>query len=276
MPLANEFQQKLSQQAKELRASAMPQNEGPEESPEDMLEVKNILVDGVPGFGRKVEEAIPYSTPRGQYRDPRTPAKFDFDRLDNNIYEHVWDTSEYFEVRWDGRPHRIRPGMTRQFPRYLADHFAQHLIDFILTCQEEEEKLKGLMKNRSARKNLYDQIIVGTISYYNGDYIDGMVDGLRPELLMQQASQPGANAFNAGQVVNPAAGYGLTDKPPEKIDDGVFVPAEPTDNTGSPKTQSGILSTKSRQDLMKEAKALGLDVTNTMTKDQLGEMILNF
>lgn len=273
MPLANEFQQKQSQQAQEIRQNLLPAQQGPKEHPEDTLIVKNILVDDA----TEVEEVIPYANPRHDPKHPTAGSAFDFSRLDTHIFEHSWNTRDFFEVRWDGRPHRIKPGEQRFFPRYLADHFAKGLIDFILTKREADEKLTGLVKNRLERAKLYKQIVVGVASYYNGDVYDGEREGFRVERQVEQMNQP--NAFNIGEAVNPAMGYGTTDKPPEKIEEDVpqTPPAPIPASPGSPpKTQQDIVSGKSRQQLMKEAKELGLEVSSDMNKEQLGAMILNF
>ena len=47
--------------------------------------------------------------------------------------EYQGSRADYFEVRYDGEPLRIPPGETRVLPRYLAEHFAKHLADYILT-----------------------------------------------------------------------------------------------------------------------------------------------
>lgn len=46
--------------------------------------------------------------------------------------EYQGSRADYFEVRYDGEPLRIPPGETRVLPRYLAEHFAKHLADYIL------------------------------------------------------------------------------------------------------------------------------------------------
>lgn len=273
MPLANEFQQKMAQQAKEIQEASGPTPSGPKEHPEDTMIVENILVND----STEVEEVIPYATPRNQSRDPRTPTQFDFNRLDSNLYEHHWNTKDFFEVRWDGRPHRIKPGEKRFLPRYLADHFAKALIDFILTRREEKERLRGLVKNRMERAKLYKQIIVGVASYYNGDAFDSEREGFRIERQVDEMNRTSnVQTHDIGEAVNPALGYGTTDKPPEKLEED-DTPATPKPATAQPVSNpQDLVANKSRQELMKEAKNLGLEVTTDMTKDQLSTMILNF
>lgn len=47
--------------------------------------------------------------------------------------EYGGSRADYFEVRWSGIPLCIPPGDTRIVPEYLADHFAKHVVDYILT-----------------------------------------------------------------------------------------------------------------------------------------------
>ncbi len=266
MPLANEFQRKMQAQATELNEKA--KGPGPKGHPEDTLIVMNILVDDE----TEVEEVIPYANSRRDPRHPDAGTSMDFSRLDNHIFEHSWNTKDYFEVRWDGRPHRIYPGKTRHFPRYLAEHFAKAMIDFILTKREDKEKLTGLMRNRLERKKLYDQIIIGVASHYNGDGFEDAPEGLRVE---HQVGQMNVQAFNVGEVPNVAMGYGLTDKPPEKVED-TPVTSGGDKPAGVPWTVETLTQARTRPELMREAKQAGLEVTPDMTKDQLATAILNF
>ncbi len=266
MPLASEFQRKLQLQAKQFQATNQPQ-QGPKESPEDILIVRNILV----GDNTEVSDIIPYANARPSI-DPSTGQQHFVNQIDANIFEHVWNTSEFFEVRWDGRPHRIKAGETRRMPRYLADHFAKYLIDHILTQREQKEKVTGLLKNRLERAKLYQQIIVGVDSYYNGDMFDYEREGTYVEQQVQQLNT--TNAVNLGEVPPVALGYGTTDKPPEKID---FEPEEPiAPSPDKPKTQDELIAAKTIGQLRTEAKHLGIEVKNTMTKEDLAKAVLNF
>jgi hypothetical protein len=259
--LANEFQQKQQQQAEEIREKTLPKQVGPKEHQEDTVIVQNILI----GDETEIEEVIPYAIAKQEQGNPSP-----FSQIDNHIFNHTWNTKDFFEVRWDGRPHRIKPGQQRFFPRYLADHFAKNLIDFILIKREEKEKLTGLVKNRLERKKLYDQIIVDTAQYYNGDPLGGASEGLRVE---RQVQEMNSKAYDLGEAYNPALGYGTTDKPPEKVEE---IQPTPEVTHATAKTQDDIVKDKSRQELMKEAKQLGIDVTPSMTKEQVSAAILNF
>jgi len=45
-----------------------------------------------------------------------------------------------FVVAFDKVPHSINAGETRVFPRYLADHYAKHLVDHLLRKQDLQVK----------------------------------------------------------------------------------------------------------------------------------------
>lgn len=267
MALANEFQQKQQLQAKQHQTQANPQ-QGPREHPEDTMIVRNILV----GDDHEMEDVIPYANAR-QSVDPSTGAQHFVNQIETNIFENIWNTRDYFEVRWDGRPHRIKPGETRRMPRYLADHFAKYLINYILSTREEKEKKQGLVKNRLERQKLYDQIIVGVDSYYNGDMWDHERQGTIVEQKVEQLNQPD-NSINLGEVPNPAMGYGLSDEAPKEVvtPDDIELPETPT----TPKTREEAIDAKSKKQLVAEAEALGIELKGQENKGQIYDLIVNF
>lgn len=267
MALASEFQRKQQLQAKQF-ADTQPQTKGPKEHSEDTLIVRNILV----GDDTEVEDVIPYANAR-QGVDHATGAPHFVNQIETNVFEYSWNTREFFEIRWDGRPHRIKAGETRRMPRYLADHFAKYLIDFILTQREKREKVTGLMKNRLERAKLYKQIIIGVDSYYNGDMYDFGREGQFVEQQVQQLNNV-PNARDLGEVPPVALGYGTTDKPPEPVGDPLLT-LNPV-NPDKPTTQEDLIANRSMNELRAEAKQLGIEIKTTMNKEALAAAILNF
>lgn len=261
MPLATEFQQKQQLQARQFA----PKQTGPKIHPEDILIVRNILV----GDDKDVEEPISYANARPMV-DPTTGQQHFVNQISTGLFEHSWNTKDFFEVRWDGRPHRIKPGETRNMPRYLADHFAKYLIDYILLQREDKEGLTGLLKSRLEREKLYKQIIVGVSSYYNGDLFDYEREGTYVEEQVQQLNQPD-NAKNLGEVPNLALGYGLTDKAPEALP-----VIEDTPLANKPQSREELIASKTVAQLRTEAKLAGIELTNTMSKDDIATALLNF
>lgn len=269
MPLASEFQRKQQLEAKQFQDSLPQRTQGPKEHPEDTLIVRNILV----GDDTEIEDVIPYANARPGI-DPNSGAQHFVNQIETNVFEYSWSTKDFFEVRWDGRPHRIKAGETRRMPRYLADHFAKYLIDFILSQREEKEKVTGLVKNRLERAKLYKQIIIGVDSYYNGDLYDYQREGNFVEQQVAELNQPMGNAANLGEVPPVALGYGTSDKAPEPLEDLLVAPEPYTPEV--PKTQDELLASKTIGQLRSEAKQLGIEVKPTMNKDALAAAILNF
>lgn len=267
MALASEFQRKQQLEAKQFQAT-QPQT-GPKIHQEDTLIVRNILV----GDDTEVQDVIPYANAKPGI-DPNSGAQHFVNQIETDVYEHSWSTKDFFEVRWDGRPHRIKPGETRRMPRYLADHFAKILIDFILTQREEKEKLTGLLKNRQERAKLYKQIIIGVDSYYNGDLYDYQREGNFVEQQVQEMNTNTPNVRDLGEVPPVALGWGTTDKAPEHVED--ILPPIPSANTGSLTSQEELIAAKTIGQLRSEAKQLGIEVKNTMDKSALAAAILNF
>lgn len=274
MPLDNEFQRKQQLQAQQLQQSMQPATDAPEEHPEDILVVRNILVDD----DEEIEEPIPYAVAKSDL-DPNTGAQHFINRQETHVYDHSWRTKDFFEVRWDGRPHRIPAGKERLMPRYLADHFAKHLIDYILIRREKKEGLTNLLRNRLERTALYQQIIVRVESYYNSSLYDFQREGDRVEQQIQQLNrQPQVQEHNLGEVPHPALGY-TTDEPPElvKSPEPPKEPAAPQQTPPTqPRTQQDLINSKSVNQLREEAKQLGIKLTGKETKEQLGQMIVNF
>lgn len=259
--LANEFNQKLNKQNEELTRS----KDTPQEHPEDILVIRNILVDD----NNEINDTIPYSQSQ-QDIDPTTGQAHFINRQQTNQYLHKWNTKDYFEVRWDGRPHRIEPGKIRLMPRYLGEHFAKHLIDYILTREEDKRKVTNLKNNMVRRQGLYNQIVEKVESYYNGGIT--ITPGQQVEQQVQELNQNDPKAHDLGEVPNPALGY-THDKPEEQVPE---VPKTDTDKPQAPRTREEIVESKTKKQLLDEAKQLGLQVKGTENKYTLYDMIVGF
>lgn len=276
MPLASEFQRKQQLQAKQFDQLNQPQK-GPKEHPEDTLIVRNILI----GDDTDIEDVIPYANAKPGV-DPATGAPHFVNQIETDSFEYSWNTKDYFEVRWDGRPHRINAGETRRMPRYLGDHFAKYLIDFILMQRETKEKVTGLQKNRTERAKLYKQIVIGVDSYYNGDMFDFQREGNFVENQVSQLNANIGNAHDLGEVPPVALGYGTTDKAPEPLTDPLLqVTPQTTEPVnplapGAPTSREDLIASKTINELRSEARQLGIEVQLSMNKEALAAAILNF
>jgi len=78
--------------------------------------------------------------------------------------ESGYNHSEFFEVKWDGKPHRVAPGETRKFPRYIATHFMKHLTDHIINKLDPDGK-KKLWQDKKVRGEIEKKIWIGVDSY---------------------------------------------------------------------------------------------------------------
>ena len=86
--------------------------------------------------------------------------------LNCDFYDEAEDYNhkDYFQVKWDGKPHRVAPGEVRKFPRYIAVHFIKHLINHILDKMDPKGN-KKLMQNKKLRAEIEKKIWVGVDSY---------------------------------------------------------------------------------------------------------------
>lgn len=74
---------------------------------------------------------------------------------DDDSIDPLWGNkrSDYFEVRYDGEAVRIAPGETVVLPKHLAEHFAKHLVDYLLARQ------KKMMHDELLRQPLLNKIL---------------------------------------------------------------------------------------------------------------------
>ena len=78
---------------------------------------------------------------------------------------------EDFTVKWDGNPYTIEAGSTRMMPRFLAVHYAKHLVDCIINRTP-----KNKTSNQELRKKLGEQIIVGLADEYVPEKVKTLPD----------------------------------------------------------------------------------------------------
>lgn len=75
------------------------------------------------------------------------------DTTDDLVYGQSY--ADYFQVNWNGAPFRLAPGESAIVPRYLADHFATHMIDYLMT-----RDFRGKLRDQSVVDTLTSQIIL--------------------------------------------------------------------------------------------------------------------
>lgn len=189
--------------------------------PQDIILVKNIDVD----CAESTQDIVRTSR---KVRDPET------DQI-TTVYEEQmeeWNHADFFQVKWSGHPHRIRPGETRRMPRYIAEHYAKHLADHMLTKAEVKEQKKGLVQSPTRRPATLGQILLRVEEYFlqdaplsEGEAGAAEVDKLNP------AEE--SRALNLG-VIPPTAVGVLTPEPPslDDIQKAAGVNLEPEEEIG--------------------------------------------
>ena len=162
--------------------------------------------------------------------------------------------SKYFEVKYDGIPHRIEPGKIRPFPRYLAEHYAKHLADHILMKKETDEGRVGLMRNKVERKKVLEQIILGVDNYFYSDVEEKKEEKEDKSLVEERMYDP--------------------NKPKEvKLDDLEEVDDEPE---MTPEETEVIRPLKTKKELFAECEELEIVTTGKETVDDLYKLIEKF
>lgn len=119
----------------------------------------------------------------------------------SQIYDkhEEWKHTDYFQVKYDGKPYIIEPGKTKHLPRFVAEHFAKHLADHLLQKLENETGRKGLVQSSIERPKMLKQILTE------------MNENITPEVSLAAVEQPVVPVDNdpvvdAGVVPNTAIG----------------------------------------------------------------------
>lgn len=147
------------------------------ENPQDIIIVKNIDLDC---------DHIEYQSARRSTRTVDEDGRVTSGYVDD--IEQV-PHAQYFQVKWAGQRFRIKPGDTRLYPRYIAEHFAKHLTDHMLGRAEFKSKQTGkeisVINNPIERKKMWDQIIPGVQQYFEdlGSIDEGVAAGAAVEEL---------------------------------------------------------------------------------------------
>jgi hypothetical protein len=180
-----------------------------------------------------------------------------------NRYPH----SEYFQVKWGGKPHRIAPGQTKKMPRFLAEHFAKHLADHILFKLEDQTKKRGLINSPVERPRVISEILLGVDTYFGSDEDTSVTEPV-------DTGMPEERAMDLGEVPNPLMGVlkgnaSVTSPLP----DSVPVQAKSEEKVSiwdddKPKP--------AREQLLADCDKLGIEITGKESDDQLIDKIKAF
>lgn len=176
--------------------------------------------------------------------------------------EHPEDTlivynplNKPFTVRWSGISRTLPPHGTGQYPRYLAEHIAKHLADFVLQVKEYQYKKAhgkevNLMRNTKERTKVLTLIIRGVASYFMPEDTTGLQ-------ISQQLSDPTADEVKSMVEVGD-----LTE------DDIMGVTMDSIEIADVPEGRA-IGNDSSKQDIMEQLKILGVEFSDRETKPEL-------
>lgn len=175
--------------------------------------------------------------------------------------EDGWAHSDFFQVKWSGYPHRVRPGDTRRMPRYLAEHFAKHLADHMLQQMELKTGRKGLIGSPVERPKVLTQILTGVEQYYHED-LGPSDEGARVSQEVDLLNEQGIpeKTMDLGTIPNKAVGV-LTPEPPVSVEQ-VLQEGNPDPETVVADVEPMVPETKrSREELMAECVKMGIEIT---------------
>ncbi len=259
----------------------------PRESREDLLIIKNIDVD----CDELTEELV---------RKDKTT-------YDDNGHAVIafeeqivgFDHREYFQVKFDGYPHRIAPGKERVMVRYLAEHYAKHLADHILQKKEREilektSRVVQLMNHATERPKVLKQIVGGVAQYYydSEEAAESKIDagtrlGLRMDELNANRPAPRRDVTELHEVEDREP---VANKAMGKLEEGpapgsleaqlANVPAEPeappTEERDPNRPALDQPNTMTRKELVDAAESMGIQVAQNDTKEKIIEKLKQF
>lgn len=192
---------------------------------------------------------------------------------------HVIDSDEgyphadYFQVRWSNKPHRIAPGATKRMPRFLAEHYAKHLADHLLTRMEEETKRKGLMQSPVERPRVLAQIIKGVDTYFLGEEHDDLGD--KTEKLVQDLN-PEERPIDLGTVVNPMVGILKPEPKPVVLEEPNIPEPVVKVKNDNPSIWDESKPKPTKKELMADCEKLGIEISGKEDVETLIQKIKAF
>ena len=194
-----------------------------------------------------------------------------------------WSHKEFFQVKWGGQPHRVKPGETRRMPRFLAEHYAKHLADHILIKEGDTSGRKGLMQSPVERPKVLSKIILGVEEYFGGEMIIGEAEKVikQVEVLNEEKEE---KALDLGIIPNSTMGT-LIPEPPslnEVMNNaGIDNPQSEISPEAEIKSdEPSIYNPKKRKptkkELLETAYHQGINVTGNETEEELIKKIRQF
>lgn len=215
-------------------------------------------------------------------------------------------TDTYFSWPWSGQDYGVAPGQKIIWPRFLAEHYAKHLADFILLKKEKAKKdeymavnhgsdkdykHKSLLNSKKERPPVIESILTGVYSYFRpvrkddpNAQLQQQISQMNPQ---QNPNEP--KPLDLGQVDEDKATGVLKEEPPELTGAAIGVnpgathsaiPSAPLPGQTTiplpPQPAPAGSGKHSREELFAEAQQLGLRVNPSMSDDEVHAMITKF
>jgi len=198
-----------------------------------------------------------------------------------------WSHKDYFQVKWDGIPHRIVPGQTRRMPRWLSLHYAKHLADHLLMKEEEETGKKGLVQSPVRRPQILATILLSVEEYFGepeevseGKKVEKEVEELN--LPSTEPANPLTQAIGGGRSMElsevsigevPSSTLGVL-KSEQKIEEIMKEAGKPEEAKASIWDPSRPKPT--RKELLEECEKMGIETTGKEKIDDLIALLKKF
>lgn len=144
----------------------------PQHNPEDRVRVKNIVdtkgEDDFQTFWITRYVKVPALNERGEPTNKEVPEQ---KRIE-------WNFKKGFFFGWGQKFYSLRPGEEKTYPRFLAEHCAKHMVDYILnkrllatrTLDENGvPKYKNQIITEHEKQKILDEIIVGVEEWHEGN-----------------------------------------------------------------------------------------------------------
>lgn len=180
-----------------------------------------------------------------------------------------WSHSDFFQVKFDGKPYRIAPGKTALLPRFVAEHFAKHLANHLLQKKEDETGRRGLVSSPTERPNILKQIIT---EVNTGEFTMPTVS----EPVIATPAVDNTPTEDAGIVPNTAEGV-LIPEPPTLAEILVVAGEDPNKVDRIPINETSIVDDKkplpTRKQLIELCYNQSIDITGMETKAELIEKL---
>jgi hypothetical protein len=154
----------------------------PEHNPEDRVRVKNLVNDILR------EDGIDPSYVQ-TFWITRMRKVSGFDANANPTTREVpeekeieWDFSRGFFFFWGGKAYTIRPGETKAYYRWMAEHCVGHMVQYILNRKYQSTKRmdpdgtprydNNILSNQVLRKTLVNRLVEGVEEWFGGSEDD--------------------------------------------------------------------------------------------------------